>query len=992
MNLEVKQDFINKLEDMFRFNQSNLNFGLYRVLNKKREIIYDFIHYDLFNIIEEAVGLDINKSEERQSFIYSHLLEFFSRYYDEGDFISQRRFKDGTYYIPYEGGETKYHWANYDQFYVKSSEDFSDYQFSTPRGEVLFKLLDVEIEENNNKGEDKEFHLIETPQIENPTIINDKLIVYFQYVNVKKAKQKKINKDILMKLEDIIINDSNFSEFHNLLHKPTKSALSRLEIELSTYTTKNTQDYFIHKNLKGFLELELENYIKNEIINLNDLDKDSFSATVSMVKAMSVVAKKLIEFLSQIEEFQKKLWLKKKFVVSTDYIITLDKIDDSFYPEIIKNKMQINQWRKDFAIDEILNNNPVDVDFLKNHRTLSIDTKFYDEVFKDKLIASFENIEEQIPGLLINSDNYQALNLLSKLYKNKVDTIYIDPPYNTDASQILYKNNYRHSSWMSLMADRINLGRKLLKRSGIQTTAIDDFELKELYSLLEMEFGRPNFAGIISVLSNPSGRPREGGIAQSHEYLLTYKNSEESKIGEFDRNEKQLKRYNKKDEKGPYEQRNLRRDGSNSDKEDGIKQWYPFFVDENTLEWRIPKLYWDDEIGEWRTHEQPNVHEQVIWPINDDNIEKNWRWSWEHVNRDRDEIYVLRQKSGLQMYYKFRPRSKGISPSSFWKETKYSAVEYGTKHLQKIIPRSVFNYPKSIHAVMDTLQITGMKNHDSVVLDYFAGSGTTGEAALQLMRKDNDNTVRRMILIEMGKYFESETKKRIAKSMYSEEWYKGKPKDRKGLSYAFKYQLFESYEDALNNIQFSNETIPTGQYKNKIEYDYLINYIFEYETKDSMTYLNIKYLSNPFKYQMNISERGEMTVRNIDLIETFNYLLGISLIKSYETKEFAITTTQDNLGKIVVSLEDGNDYKYKIIEGKIEDDIRVLVIWRTLDEDLILSDAVLKKVIQEYKIQLNNYNRIYINGDSSLKSIYQTEVFQIESTMKKEMFNMEGNI
>lgn len=989
MKTEAQKKLIKQLTNMFQFDQADLDFGIYRVMNQKREVIQKFLEKDLPDTISNTLSKFEDKSiiSEMESSIYSHLLEFFNRYYDEGDFISQRRFREGAYAIPFEGEETKYYWANADQYYVKSSENFDDYQFSTTRGNVLFKLLDVAHERDNNKGDKKEFHLVDNPNIENPTIINGKLVIYFQYATVKKSVQGELNKYIVEKITNSLHTSSELAEFLPITEKPNQKTNSRLEKEIQKYTAKNTYDYFIHKNLKGFFEGELDNYLKNNVIYIDDLETENMKIIITKMRIIESVAKDIIAFLSQIEEFQKKLWLKKKFVVSTDYVITLDKIDEVFYEEISRNKKQIQRWKDYFTIDDLINIEEVSEKFLLENPYLTLDTAFFSEEFKEKLIASFDDVEETIPGLLINSDNFQAMNLLKNKYSTKIDTIYIDPPYNTDASQILYKNNYRHSSWMSLMYDRIAMGRKLLKREGIQTTAIDDFELKELYALLEMEFGRENFAGIISVLSNPSGRPREGGIAQAHEYLLSYKNTELAKIGIFERSDAQLKRYNKKDNLGPYEQRNLRRDGSNSDKDDGIKQWYPFFVDQKSLKWRIPKLYWNDEVGEWDTHEKPEPFEQVIWPKNDDGIEKNWRWAWAHVLAEPEQIYVLEQNSGLQIYYKFRPKAEGISPLSFWGDTKYSAVEYGTKYLAKIIPNTSFTYPKSIFAVQDALRITGMQTDGSIVLDYFAGSGTTGEAALRLMREDGK--LRKIILIEMGKYFNSETMQRLTKAIYSKEWNKGRPIDRQGISYAFKYHLLESYEDSLNNIVFSNTTSLLDLFDTEFNHEYLLNYMFDSETKNSNTLLNINKFSNPFDYRMNISENGEKNVRKIDLIETFNYLKGISIKKNYQTISVGASTQTGELGKLEVSLKNGDEFMFKLIDG-FHSNKRVLVVWRSLSNNLIIDSEVLNAVLVREKIDIDLYDEIFVNGDCNLFSKNQINIFQIESEIEKLMFETEG--
>ena len=170
--------------------------------------------------------------------------------------------------------------------------------------------------------------------------------------------------------------------------------------------------------------------------------------------------------MAHIEEFQKRLWLKKKFVLSTDYCLTLDRVPEIFYPEIIENTAQLEEWKDLFAIHEIDKNllnteytEPLSVEFLKENPNLVLDTCHFNSEFKDRLLSHFGDLDNETDGLLIHGENFQALNLITEKYRRSIKVIYIDPPYNTNASAILYKNDYKDSSWMSLMSDRISVTR-----------------------------------------------------------------------------------------------------------------------------------------------------------------------------------------------------------------------------------------------------------------------------------------------------------------------------------------------------------------------------------------------------------------------------------------------------------------------------------------------------------------------------------------------------
>ena len=154
-----------------------------------------------------------------------------------------------------------------------------------------------------------------------------------------------------------------------------------LEKHLTQYTARNTFDYFIHKDLGGFLRRELDFYIKNEVMHLDDIEHESVPKVeqyLSQIKVIRSIAHKIIQFLEQLEDFQKKLWLKKKFVIETNYCITLDRVPEELYPEIAANDAQREEWVRLFAIDEIKKDlhqpgysKPLKVEFLKGNQHLA---------------------------------------------------------------------------------------------------------------------------------------------------------------------------------------------------------------------------------------------------------------------------------------------------------------------------------------------------------------------------------------------------------------------------------------------------------------------------------------------------------------------------------------------------------------------------------------------------------------------------------------------
>lgn len=399
--------FISLLKQIFELDKSDLDFGIYRVMNLRKTQIEEFLTDRLPQMVRKTLEPFARGSEEKiraqmaqieenaagmgmtvdalpetapikqkylrlqkqlaegadlaalETDVYSALYSFFSRYYEEGDFVSKRRYKEGVYAIPYEGEEVKLYWANQDQYYIKTSENFKDYTFVVDGYTVHFRLVDATTEQNNNKeGKDsKRTFMLFTEDEENHPGIKTfefdserrELIIRFvfdiqtKYTGKGDTIDKKWQEDNYSAISEYVFG-ARLPMWQELLKDiPSangKETTTLLRKHLKGYVAKNTFDYFIHKDLRGFLTRELDFFIKSEVMHLEDLDTDSETQVepyLAKVKAIKRVGKVVIDFLAQIEDFQKKLWLKKKFVVETNWCVTLDKIGESFWPEIIGN-------------------------------------------------------------------------------------------------------------------------------------------------------------------------------------------------------------------------------------------------------------------------------------------------------------------------------------------------------------------------------------------------------------------------------------------------------------------------------------------------------------------------------------------------------------------------------------------------------------------------------------------------------------------------------
>ena len=862
------------LQEMFQLDRGDLDFGLYRIMNLKAAEITAFLEDDLLPQVKEALQLtsDVGRSElenqltiarrqardagydpdenpscnildlnqrlaemkkdaEAENDVYNHLANFFTRYYSEGDFISQRRYSSSgrtAYLIPYAGEEVKLHWANSDQFYVKTTENYSAYAFVVGSGaterRVRFEIAAADNEKDTIKEvTDRQRRFVLASASDAITVADGELVVRFEHRPLTEAERKKWPGNIGTQQRRInnssvnTIQDATDIDWRTLLSTPAptdaKNERTVLAKHIERYTSKNSFDYFIHKDLRGFLRSELDLYLNTEVLNLDNLehgDTVRLDRALARVRAIRHVGVKIIDFLAQLEDFQKRLWLKKKFVLETHWCVTLDRVPDELYPAIANNTAQRAEWVKLLAVDQIqadLTNagliweNQPSVDFFKAHPYLVLDTQYFDRDFTDRLLTGLsdaEPLDEQLNGLLVHGENSQALSLIQPRYREEVKCIYIDPPYNTDASAILYKNNYKDSSWLSLMEHSLSLARYCLTNDGILCVAIDDEEVSLLRLIIGNMFERE--LGIVTVRSNPAGRKSKGQFSPCHEYALFYGNV--SAIpGPLDKTKAELARYPLIDNKGRYAWNNLIRHGSNDRRQDRPKLFYPIYVSkENML--RIPAMEWDLDKQAYRILEECKDDEVAVWPVKVQDgrkVEKNWHRGPSRVASTPSEYRIRRSEnieggSTIKIDFKIRIDMNSM-PKTWWDNKKYASANLGSKVLKDFFGEHDFDFAKAPELVADCLRASNC-NSSSVVLDFFAGSGTTGHAILNLNREDGGR--RKYILVEIGHHFDTVILPRMKKIIHSPDWKEGKPVSRKGVTQFFKYIRLESYEDTLD--------------------------------------------------------------------------------------------------------------------------------------------------------------------------------------------------
>lgn len=1060
----------NLLKELFQLNEPDLDFGLYRIMHAKSAEITKFLDEDLLPQVQKAFSryksadkeelqkelehaiaqareLEVNPEESTkvknlreqlshtavdlsalESEVYDHLYSFFRRYYSEGDFLSKRVYKPGVYAIPYEGEEVKLYWANYDQYYIKTSEYLRDYTFrldpynAVNPMRVHFKLVDAAEGEHGNvkeaQGKERHFKLVDTQ----PAVLEQgELVIRFTY-----EPQPENQQDLNAAAERAILalTDPSLAPWLEHLKRPhkradgTESGNTRLRVHLERYTARNTFDYFIHKDLRGFLQRELDFYIKNEVMHLDDIENESAPRVeqyLSKIKIIRTIAGKIIDFLAQLEDFQKKLWLKKKFVTETRWCIRVGIIPEEFYPKIAENSAQWEEWKALHGLEgEVFttqggelfaqNNKPGTIEFLKAHPTLMIDTKHFSSDFTARLLATIDDIDEKTDGVLVHSENFQALNLMQKKYKEKIQCIYIDPPYNTGTDEFVYKDRYQHSSWLAMMGECLRLNRAALTNNGVIFVSCDFHEYPHLLKLMEQEYEPNGFVGTFHIKVRHEGRILTGDkeVQEVMEQVLCFKNplfmigkialSENQeeyrvKIVEKTTQPQMVTLGGKKVEifkEGQYEVvkvetgegllkpisiRGTIRKGNSSGR---------FFV--SNIEGRYPRGTLLKVIG-----------------IGDDGL--GYRY------------FVIPEKAKNGIYFQGSPLTRTTREKPY--STFYDMVqEFNDVGYEGSVD---FRHGKKPVALLLKLFEIGNVPKEAVILDFFAGSGTTGHAVINLNREDGGK--RKFILVEMADYFDTVLVPRLKKVTFTPEWKDGKPKRLATAEEAersprlVKVIRLESYEDTLNNLEvrrtqeqedalFATE----GQGPDGVKEHYILNYMLDVETRGSQSLLNIDAFSNPLNYQLKVKRPGsdESQFVAVDLIETFNWLIGLSVTHRAAPQAFCTSFKRDSEGRLCLAerlrQDSSGTWWFRTVIGTTPDGRKTLIIWRNLTDAIEKDNLVLDEWFtrQGYSSKDSEFDLIYVNGTNNLENLRLPDatwkVRLIEEDFHRLMFEMQEGL
>ena len=836
----------------------------------------------------------------------------------------------------YDGADTLFHWKCKDSYYVKTATGFNSVAFAVDGKRIEYRLegkSNAGIAQNNNRDDFKHYRLdrIEAPAPADPeqtwrVILHlaeastPKVDIYremgtqifnetddvdcYLHERPKKGEEqgKPIFKDLAdtydkvqngklqgikalhMPLADYAAKLAEKPDFKDLgknktarqavlQKRPSVHRFHTFDKNLNTFFVGMDSDYFIHKDLDKFLKTEQRRYIQNSI--LGDLDTllnlSPENLTFAVAKAFRSVTDEVIALLVAVETFQKQLFLMKKKVIATEYLISVGKISEAtknntaqreaLISRILENDRQLADWRDTFGID-IREQLPL-LEGL--YPTLPLDTRHFDENFVDELLALFDDLEEHIDGVLLNSENFQALDLLMEKYRGSIRCVHIDPPYNTNTSGFLYKNNYQHASWLTMMANRLSLAEQLMAPDSCILCHIDENEYENLFQVFNA-FPLENQGTIVWDKRNPVGGTNT--IATQHEYIVCHSKGNVKLYAQPTNRREILNKATALVRKHNGVTQACRKEFrtwiNNTPTLSGGERAYSRIDKEGQVyteaSLTAPELRTDPKYFKPLIH--PITHKPCPMPPN------GWSRTPEKMQELLAENRIIfgldeAKLPQLKIYLKNRLVNELSSV--------ISSGERGKKQLDALGLNFPYSHPIGLY---EQLVWAVTPDGKGVTLDFFAGSGTTGHAVLNLNKADNGN--RKFILVEMGDYFDNTLKERVRRAMFSQNWQTGKPHPKKeidGTVGIVKYQRLEQYEDVLNNL--TNPPLTSQKLSNSNNSDNIcipVKYLYRPEEQQIRLMMDMR---APFSNRITYGK--ESTEGAVDVLETYCYLRGLSI-------------------------------------------------------------------------------------------------------------------
>ncbi|EEO24822.1 MULTISPECIES: site-specific DNA-methyltransferase [Helicobacter] len=774
--MDYKKAFYSKLEECYlgakikayekahtaqntQSSTSNAQSGFSNLLSIKEQY---FSHIKAY--LDSAIPNDDFNSHD----IYNKLYTFFDSYLNDTGtpFFHDTPLYKNIYAKVYTNSkDTSLFYKTKDLYYVKSDTLYTSLTLSD-ENELAQIYFDTS-EYRQNADNTKRKLIFKLDKIEQTSTDTQDSI---PTIYIKVLSQKDLFPDLNAVFKE---NSNELSEDFIKSLKAHKIPLDEARIKklFTSYKKQNEVDFFIHKNARAFLQEQFDLWFYHYLYKDSEFQEWSVKS-ISHLQRIRNIALEIIGLIGDFEDELKAVWLKPKFVKVVNYVFSLDLIlkhlalsdkaqNTTLLDSICKDKgfeKQIKEWQDLGLIDESFQAQNISEKILSDdkYKFLPLDTKHFSKEIKYKILSVFDDIESILNGELIKADNFQALNSLMPKYQNKVDLIYIDPPYNTSNNDFVYMDKFNHASWLSMIANRLELAREFLQDSGSIFISIDDNEQARLKILCDSIFSEDNFIsnGIYEKVKIRKNSAQY--FSESHEHILI-----------FARNRDIWKRklLPRKDLKGYKNPDNDPR---------GV--WIPIPIHANH--------YYDADYKITKPNgvilEKPK---NQSWRLSEENFKK-------HIKENR---IWWGNGNGYPMIKRFLSEvQEGLVPRTIFYYDETGGNPAGDKALKDTFDNlKVFENPKPEGLIQQIAEIGS--NENSIILDFFAGSGTSVATAQKLGRK--------WLGIEMGEHFYKVILPRLKKVIAGFQSGISKECDYQGGG-AFRYYELESYEEALKECEY----------------------------------------------------------------------------------------------------------------------------------------------------------------------------------------------
>ncbi len=837
-------------------------------------------------LLKDVVGALKDFPEFREE-LFDKLHAFFSRYFSKSGSIcfAYTPGHMGVYEKVYtDEQDVVLFWKTRMLYYVKTDRIFRDLKVELDERVCFFDCSALRHKKNNEKRQ----LVYELEKVEPDGALR---------FSVQYSERGRITK-----------TDAILKSLKKAGHPVREETLSKA---FRVFERQSEVDYFINKDARGFLREQFDLWMYQYLFK----DGTAWTqARIAQLQALKEIAFRLIDFIAQFEDELVRIWNKPKFVRGSHYVITLDRIAAreggvEVIAAALKNKgakQQIAEWKElglvgeKFAAAAILEGKGKNRTLAADWRYLPLDTIHFGKEFELQLLTLFDDLDNQLDGRLIKSENYQALNTLREKYRGKVKLFYIDPPYNTGEDEFAYLDSFQRSSWLSMVADRLELGRDALKPEGVLLSSIGREEFANLKAITNMIFGEEN---CLAELVWEKGRKNDAKMfSVGHDYIVAYAKS----YYELKRRKTVWREEKPGAREILVEYRRLKeRLGSNVEAiQEGIREFYSKLpkghpslkyrrysrVDQNGV-WRDKDISWPGGNGPRYEIRNPATKRPCQIP------DRGWAFStkekfWLYYENGFIEFREGKdaQKPPMLKKYlnyvstEFDPDSNGYAPAHDPDGEDEVSVQVMTSifqafqqpavmRLRKLMGGDVFKNPKDPEVIARLIKY--ITDPGDLVGDFFLGSGTTGEAVISLARS---NGGRKFLFVEAADYVETTVIPRFKKLAWSDKWEKGKAVEPNGASLFFKYCSLEQYEDSLSTAIYYEED---GDLFRNTKTDPYSQYVFFRDPKMSRA-LELDYEKNEVNVHL------DRLYPDIDLAETLSCVTG-KWIKRVTAEEVEFT-------------------------------------------------------------------------------------------------------